>query len=412
MLFSTRVVSLIQVLSCQMGLRVPIRKKTVSCSNSPCSQDLKTDAGEWKAPLAVAKSIHGTFSTQLPTMFDDYREHKDSTADQEQLAINEDCLPVPPTTQCGRPDSAVCSLLPPIPNCSPLMLASLTPLRINGSPLSLHSASPLYMDLGTYRQSDTPLLSLELDFGNDDTLVPDDCTIAENNSSITGSTVLSALGNISSEDTPQICVHVAATPCQGSLRQFCLATPSTNLIAQPTPLSLQSAWYDVSTNVPSMQTVARVLQPLFETIGDTGLRCALQFNAIKLSPAVDIDVRQSVSSLLSAFAHPIVTSPGDIPVGGECPESSKPALLYADAEQLPAEVSNSFLTPGSYTSSRRWSVRRRSRSRSPTASRSCSLRSPYVPSSISANSWILAIQTVFTVIMVSVHIAFADHLRL
>ncbi|KAI0798701.1 hypothetical protein BC629DRAFT_243128 [Irpex lacteus] len=286
-----------------------------------------------------------------------------------------------------RPYSAVSSILPITSNFSPLILTTFTPLQVDDSPVL---SPPGSVDLRTFWSSHSPLLSVQLNMDNidsDDTLVSHD-TFAEikpkpsderaRTAVLSTSTRPSPSLDLDAQATPQICVQLAATPSPDSLCGLTMATPSSNLLTQPAPALLPSVWYEPSSAIPPIRNIARVL--LFENMEDAPLPTVSQLSLPR--PAVNdegFQHRSSVSSLLSAFAFPLIDS------------TFRTSLDLLDVDIHPqvdrsSYNSNGLLTPGSFTSTRYSSASRRSRSRTLSASRSCSSRSPSIRQTLSRPS--------------------------
>ncbi|KAI0087969.1 hypothetical protein BDY19DRAFT_994392 [Irpex rosettiformis] len=291
----------------------------------------------------------------------------------DEAVIPNDHLRASSATLDKRPISTASSLLPVIPISSPLILASLAPLRLDGTPTSLGS-----MDVGISWPDDSPILSVELNIDNvdgDDTLVSHDaCSNLKLKSSLSSRVVLSTPSNYAPKVTPQICVQLASTPSQDSLSRLRVSTPSTNLLAQSAPALLPSAWYEPSTAIPPIRTIARVLQPLFEDMEDVSLSSTAP--SASLDPSMNLEPRNSVSSLLSAFAFPLMDTLQSQPQCGPITTN----LLNVNVAHSETKSSNGFLASGSFSSQPTYlSPYRRSRSRTFSTSRSnCLSLSPSI----------------------------------
>jgi hypothetical protein len=182
--------------------------------------------------------------------------HNQRVFAQQHVTVPVRHLNTDPSMPGGRRQSTGSSLFLSSPHCSPLVQTSLTPLQSFNSPS--YCASPPFIDLDTCWQEATPLLSLELDFGSDITLIGCECATSMELISSSSETTVPSMDELALVVSPQIFVRSTEAQYPSSCSQLGLGTKWSNLLEQPEPPTLRSPWHETSIPAPPIHDIARV----------------------------------------------------------------------------------------------------------------------------------------------------------
>jgi hypothetical protein len=182
--------------------------------------------------------------------------HNQGVFAQQHVTMPVRHLNTNPSMSGERRQSTGSSLFLSSPRCSPLVQTSLTPLESFNTPS--YCASPPFIDLDTRWQKTTPLLSLELDFGGDSTLIGCECATSIEFISSSSEITVPSMDELAPAVSHQIFVCSTAAQYPSSCSQLGLGTKWSNLLEQPEPSTLRSPWHETSIRAPPVHDIARV----------------------------------------------------------------------------------------------------------------------------------------------------------